>query len=117
MQAKGVTQVKKLEHSRSYSEGNVDERINFLQAELEDVMRLRRTENAAGSLNQVKVKKEKCEKCTYEHSKDKRCPAEGRQCNKCDESGHFASSTLCKATGWARSEKKMHTAKRVEEES
>lgn len=43
MQAKGVTQVKKLEHSRSYSEGNVDERINFLQADILIGRNLRRS--------------------------------------------------------------------------
>ena len=67
-----------------YQGGDLDARINYLQAELEDVMKIRKSGRYSGrtSSSQEEIKGDKCRKCTYEHGKG-RCPAEGRKCNIC----------------------------------
>jgi hypothetical protein len=112
MQAKGVSQVKKMDgKERSYSEGDMDSRINELQAELEDVMRVRKNGKYSGRFNKEdKESRKDCQKCTYKHGKERKCPAEGRKCNKCQVEGHFAGSALCRG-------KPIQDARRVEDET
>ena len=37
-----------------------------------------------------KFQRRRCGKCGYQHQMTNRCPAEGKQCNKCNRFGHFA---------------------------
>ena len=108
MQAKSSTQIKRL------ADCDVDERINFLQAELEDVMCIRKNGKYSGRFKHTETgTRDKCPKCTYDHDKERRCPAESRECNKCGETGHFARSSICKAVGG----KKEAENRRVEEDT
>ena len=88
--------------------------METLRKELEDVMKIRKTSGRYSGRSREGGE----DKCTYNHDKERRCPAEGRRCNKCQEEGHFGGSALCKASGWRPSSarKKEVGARRVEEE-
>ena len=78
-----------------YKGGSIDARINHLQAELEDVMKLRQVGKYSG--RHKGEEKEQCTRCTYEkHEEGQRCPAEERKCNTCGDRGHFGMSKMCK---------------------
>ena len=117
MQSRPVSQVKRMEQNRSFSEGDLDDRVETLRKELEDVMKIRKTSGRYSGRSR-EGGEEKCKRCTYSHDKERRCPAEGRRCNRCQEEGHFGGSALCKASGWRPSsgKKKEVGARRVEEE-
>jgi len=101
MQNKTTAPVNKIEESDHYKGGDIDAKINHLQAELEDVMKIRRNGKYSGRFkgNDDRVKgngnKRPCRKCTYEHDLASRCPADGRRCNTCGVDGHFSRSPLC----------------------
>ena len=83
MQARPHNTIHRVEE-KLYQGGDLDARINYLQAELEDVMKIRKSGRYSGrtSSSQEEIKGDKFRKCTYEHGKG-RCPAEGRKCNIC----------------------------------
>ena len=79
-----------------YQGGSVEARIKHLQAELEDVMKLRQVGKYSGR-HKGEEEKEQCPRCTYEkHKAGQRCPAEERKCNTCGDRDHFVMSKLCK---------------------
>ena len=83
MQSKPQSQVKRMERmDRKESESDVDERIDYLQRELEDVMRIRKASGKYSGRAAKESGKGKCKSCTYEHDSSRRCPAEGRKCHK-----------------------------------
>ena len=114
MQARPHTNVHRVE-DKLYQGGDMDARINYLQAELEDVMKIRKSGKYSGrtSSSQEETKGDKCKKCTYEHGEG-RCPAEGRKCNICNAEGHFARSPLCTASTTTGNQRKA-TTRRVED--
>ena len=62
-----------------YKGGSIDARINHLQAELEDVMKLRQVGKYSGR-HRGEEEKEQCPRCTYEkYEAGQRCPAEERK--------------------------------------
>ena len=68
-----------------YQDCSIVARINHLQAELEDVMKLKQRGMYSGR-HKVKGEgeKEQCPRCTYEkHEAGQKCPAEERMCNTC----------------------------------
>ena len=94
----------------------MDARINYLQAELEDVMKIRQSGKYSGrSTSSKEEAKSKCRKCTYEHGEGNRCPAEGRKCNVCGADGHFARSPLCTGSVNTNTQGRS-TTRRVEEQ-
>jgi len=60
-----------------------------------------------------------CGKCGRNHRRNERCPAEGKQCNKCFKMNHFAS--VCKTKSPqsrdARGKKKIHTVSETDTSS
>ena len=112
MQPRGVHHVNRLEEGEEpLGGGELDARLNFLQAELEDVMRIRKNGKYSGRYKSATAEeKDPCHKCTYQHGENSSCPAEGRRCNECGKLGHFSRSTLCK------SKKKSAATRRVKEE-
>ena len=90
-----------------YQGGSFKTRINHLQAELEDVMKMRQVGKYSGR-HKGEGEKEQCPRCTYEkHKVGQKCPAGDRTCNTCGDRGHFGISRLCK--------KKKKDARRVKE--
>ena len=114
MQARPHTAVHRVEETL-YKGGDVDARINYLQAELEDVMKIRKSGRYSGraTSSQEEARGDKCRRCTYEHGEG-RCPAEGRKCNICNTEGHFARSPLCKASTNTSTQRRT-TTRRVED--
>ena len=51
--------------------------------------------------------KRTCSKCTFEHERDGKCPAVGRECRRCGEEGHFSRSSLCKGREQSISTKRV----------
>ena len=97
MQARPTATVSCLEDQFSVTEADLDSRIRHLEAELQEVWRIRKHGKysgrfkAEGQATNMKV----CKKCTYTHQEG-RCPADGRRCNTCGIEGHFTRSSLCK---------------------
>jgi hypothetical protein len=102
------------EEEGEYRGGTREARLNHLQQEVEEkqeqIWKLKKMGKYSGR-NKGDDGKERCVKCTYEkHVGSRTCPAEERNCNTCDERGHFTNSKLC--TG----KKKKKSARRVREE-
>ena len=114
MQARPHTNVHRVE-DKLYQGGDMDARINYLHAELEDVMKIRKSRKYSGRTSsfQEETRGDKCKKCTYEHGEG-RCPAEGRKCNICNAEGHFARSPLCTAST-TKGNQRRATTRRVED--
>ena len=92
-----------------YQGGSIAARINHLQAELEDVMKLRQVDKYSVR-HKGEGEKEQCPRCTCKkHKAGQKCPAEKRTCNTSGDRGHFGTSKLCK-------KKKKKAARRVKEE-
>ena len=91
---------------------NLEERIDYLQRELEEVKMVKKHGKYSARYNQPESKQSSatCIKCCYEH-KTEYCPAdaEDRSCNRCGKKGHFARSSLCPAK-----RKKTRSTKKVE---
>ena len=93
----------------------MDARINYLQAELEDVMKIRKSGRYSGrsTSSQEEAKADKCKRCTYDHGEGK-CPAEGRKCNICQTEGKFARSPLFKVCTNTSTQRRI-TTRRVKD--
>jgi hypothetical protein len=109
MQARPHGNVHRVE-DRDNQGGDLDAKINHLQEELKEVMRVRKSGKYSGRFSQDNSKGDKCKKYTYEHGEG-RCPVDGRRCNVCGGEGHFAKS-LCSGQKPSRRET---TNRRVEE--
>ena len=88
--------------------GDLEARVNHLQAELADVMKLRSSGKYSTKFKQG-GSKTKCPNCTFQHWEEGKCPAKGRTCNSCGKEGHYSKSQTCKKS-------KKVTARRVEQE-
>ena len=89
--------------------GSLEARMNHLQVEMEEVMKLRQVGKYSGR-HKGKGEKEQCPRCTYEkHEAGQKCPAEKRTCNTCRDRGHFGMSKMCK-------KKKKKDKRRVKKE-
>ena len=90
---------------------DLDSRIDHPQRELDEVMRIQKSEkysNRFGSEDSPTPKK-KCLKCIYNH-------AEGRMCNACGQEGHFSRSQLCKSSrGYKPVSRKSNTRRVIED--
>ena len=92
-----------------YKGCSLEARMNHLQVEMEEVMKLRQV-GKYSSRHKGEREKEQCPRCTYEkHKVGQKCPAEERTCNTCGDRGHFGMSRLCK-------KKKKKAARRVKKE-
>ena len=117
MQAK-PTSVNRLAHMGRIPTSDLDSRIDHLQSELDEVMRIRQSgkySNRFRSEDSPKPKK-KCQKCTYNHAEGL-CPAEGRMCNACGQEGHFSRSRLCRSSRGYKSGSRKSTTRRVIEDT
>ena len=95
MRSRPTGSVNRLEVGEAqYRGGNLEARVNHLQAELEEVMKLKQV-GKYSSRHKGEGEKDQCPGCTYErHEVGQKCPAEDRTCNTCGERGHFARSRL-----------------------
>ena len=88
--------------------GSLEARMNHLQVEMEEVMKLRQVSKYRGR-HKGEGEKEQCPRCTYKkHEAGQKCPAEERTCNTCGGRGHFGMSKMCK--------KKKKDVRRVKKE-
>ena len=91
-----------------YKGGSLEARMNHLQVEMEEVMKLRQVSKYRGR-HKGEGEKEQCPRCTYKkHKAGQKCPAEERTCNTCGGRGHFGMSKMCK--------KKKKDVRRVKKE-
>ena len=81
-------------------EGDWIEKLTKIQGDLETIMKLQQKGKYSG------LSKEICSKCTFEHEKDGKCPAVGRECRRCGLEGHFSRSSLCKGKVQSSSRKR-----------
>ena len=114
MKARPHTSVNKVEDSSELNNQSMAQELQNLRTELE-LMRVRpsgkysrrfKPEESGGQTSS-----KDCPKCCYTHDRDK-CPAEGRQCHRCGEAGHFRRSKLCRAP-----RKAQYTTRRIAEET
>ena len=84
-------------------EGDWTEKLKKIQEDVETVMKLQQRGKYSGQ------SKKPCSKCTFEHERDGKCPAVGRECRRCGQEGHFSRSSLCKG------KVKTSSTRRVEE--
>ena len=88
-----------------YKGSSLEARMNHLQEEMEEVMKLRQIGKYSG---RHKGEGER-EQCMYErHKAGQKCLAEERTCNTCGDRGHFGMSKMCK--------KKKKDVRRVKKE-
>ena len=71
-------------------EGDLKEQLRKIQGDMETVMKLQQRGKYSG------LNKRTCSRCTFEHERDGKCPAVGRECRRCGQEGHFSRSRLCK---------------------
>ena len=103
---KSSTSVYKLQDCEEIDPGaaEVDARINLLRARMEEleiykIKQAGRYSQRFRPPSQEPEEKQRCRKCTFSHRPDRRCPADGRNCDSCGQEGHFAKSALCKKSG------------------
>ena len=131
--SKANAEAVKVQEASSVKQVNTEEgdwlgKLTKLQGDMETVMRLQQRGKYSG------MTKRTCNKCTFEHERDGKCPAVGRECRRCGQEGHFSRSSLCKGKGQASSTRRVEdsdlpqdydeanysseeeTVKRVEEE-
>ena len=71
-------------------EGDLIGKLRKIQGDVETVMKLQQKGRYSG------LSKETCSRCTFEHEREGKCPAVGRECRRCGQEGHFSRSSLCK---------------------
>ena len=98
---KSSTSVYKLQDCEEIDPGaaEVDARINLLRAKMEEleiykIKQAGRYSQRFKPTSQEPEEKQRCRKCTFSHRPDRRCPADGRNCDSCGQEGHFAKSAL-----------------------
>ena len=92
-----------------YKGGSLEARMNHLQVEMEEVIKLRQVGKYSGR-HKGEGEKEQCPRCTYEkHEAGQKCLVEERTCNTCGDRGHFGMSKMCR-------KKKKKAARLVKEE-
>ena len=84
---------------------DMEDTISRLQGELEDIKKVQKRGKYSGQ------SKRPCQNCTFEHDKEGKCPAVGRECRRCGLEGHFSRSTLCKG----KTTQSSSTTRRVED--
>ena len=57
---------------------------------MQTVMKLQQKGKYSGSA------KKTCPNCTFEHEREGKCPAVGRECRRCGQEGHFSRFSICK---------------------
>ena len=106
MQAKPTSRVNRIPQDESDEDTDMSMRLDSLQKEIESIRRLKRAgkysarypkEKSYTRDNSHKAAHNGCIKCTYDHDRNDKCPADGRKCHACDKEGHFKQSILCKA--------------------
>ena len=108
-----LTNIHRVEE-KLFQGGDMYARINYLQAELEDVMKIRKRGKYSGRSTNEDNKGDRCKKCTYKYG-DGRCPVDGRKCNVCGADSHFESFPLCSGNS-SSSNQRRTTTRRVEEQ-
>ena len=117
MQAKHTTPVSRVVYEQELSDGELEARIDHLQAELSNVMQIKKAGRYSTRYSGEKRKETgpRCSRCTYNHAPDASCPAQSRTCNTCGKTGHFSRSIECKGDKKSGT-KRSYTMKRVEYE-
>ena len=72
-----------------------DEEMKELKEELEAVKKIQRRAGRYSDRypgGKELGNKTFCKYCTFEHSREGRCPAKEQKCNRCGKEGHFAKS-------------------------
>jgi hypothetical protein len=86
-------------------EEEMKETLEKLREDVQTVMKLQQRGKYSG------LAKKTCPNCTFDHEKEGKCPAVGRECRRCGQEGHFSRSSLCKGRAT-----KSSTTRRVEDD-
>ena len=86
-------------------EEGMKESLEKLQGDVQTVIKLQQKGKYSGAA------KKTCPNCTFEHEKEGKCPAVGRECRRCGQEAHFSRSSLCKGRAT-----KSSTTRRVEDD-
>ena len=89
-------------------EGDWIEKLRKIQGDVETVMKLQQKGTYSG------LSKEICSKCTFEHEKDGKCPAVGRECRRDTSPGPVSARVRCNPLprGEWRSQTYLQTTRR-----
>ena len=71
-------------------EEGMKDTLEKLRGDMQTVMKLQQKGKYSGSA------KKTCPNCTFEHEREGKCPAVGRECRRCGQEGHFSRSSICK---------------------
>ena len=85
-------------------DGGWQEQLQRIQGDVKKVMKLQQKGKYSGQA------KKTCSKCTFEHERDGKCPAVGRECRRCGQEGHFSRSSLCKGRPKSTSTRRVEEA-------
>ena len=71
-------------------EEEMKETLEKLRGDVQTVMKMQQRVKYSG------MAKKTCPNCTFDHEKEGKCPAVGRECRRCGQEGHFSRSSICK---------------------